>query len=73
MKIPNIATFPFINTLLQQGAGTSAESKNCFNGFGRDVETAETVSVHLPLLNTPLKRGVNESGFRGAVLEGIKP
>jgi hypothetical protein len=71
MKIPNIVKFHLINTPLQRGAGTSAESKNRFNGFGRDVKTVETVSVHLPPLNTPLKRGVNESGFRAMALEGI--
>jgi len=73
MKIPNIAAFHFINTPLQRGAGTSVECKNRFNGFGRDVETVETVSGHLPPLNTPLKRGVNVRGFCGAVLEGLKP
>jgi hypothetical protein len=73
MKIPNVATFPLINTPLQRSAETSVESKNRFNGFGRDVETVETVLGHLPPLNTPLKQGVNESGFRGAVLKGLTP
>ncbi|MGO9586067.1 MAG: hypothetical protein ACLP2Y_07730 [Limisphaerales bacterium] len=52
---------PLINTLLQRGDGTTDGRQNRFNGFSRQVETVETVSVRLCAWNTSLKQGVNET------------
>jgi hypothetical protein len=51
----------FINTPLQRGAGTTERCKNRFNGVPRTVETVKTVSIRSWMLNTALKRGVNEN------------
>jgi hypothetical protein len=52
----------FINTPLPRGARTDGGRQNRFNGFSRPTKTVETVSIHPPPLNTPLKQGVNEPG-----------
>jgi len=51
-----------INTPLQRGVAWWRELGNRFNGFLHTPETVETVSAHLPTLDTPLKRGVNARG-----------
>jgi len=51
----------FINTPLQRGVGTTNGRQNRFNGFSRQAETVETVSIHPGAENTLPKQGVNET------------
>jgi len=51
----------FINTPLPRGVGTTNGRQNPFNGFLRQTETVETVSIHPSAENTLPKQGVNET------------
>ena len=58
---------PFINTPLQRGDWQPCTGGNRFNGFFGGRETAEAVHDIRSPANTPLKRGVNETGYLSLV------
>jgi DNA polymerase III alpha subunit/nucleotidyltransferase/DNA polymerase involved in DNA repair len=71
--VPSVPTL--INTPLQRGGTTCVGKLNRFSGFRHTVsppdiaKTAEAVESSCAAPVTPLKRGVNESGHAGRLLE----
>jgi hypothetical protein len=60
-----VASHFVINTLLQRGVLTGAETQSRFSGFYALSKTAEAVNTPPPHSYTPLKQGVNEKNPLG--------